>query len=197
MNRYCLGLMAPVVALMFLSSAAADTLQVDTSTATPISSAPLIKGQLYQVEVTGTYYFGYDFYGPKWDADAEWIWPRLTPLNAIEYWYPNNHDLELFDLLIDDSAVDWLGTADGTSWLPHTYSATTHTYRYDYIGTGAGLQFRIADHEPYGSDMTADNVGMLTVSITPVPEPASLSLLMLGAVGLLRRRVNPMVNSRL
>jgi len=80
--------------------------------------------------------------------------------------------------LIDLAPYDWMGTTDGVDFSVHTYSPS-HVYKLYYEGTGSPLNFSISDTH-YG-----DNSGSLTVTI--IPEPATLSVLALGGLALLRR----------
>jgi len=92
---------------------------------------------------------------------------------------------DVLDLLINLTAVDWLGSSDGDTWAPHTYSPD-HVYRYDYTGTGSAVRLSISDWYPfYDEGDYTDNVGALDVEITAIPEPASLIVwLLLGATGM-------------
>jgi hypothetical protein len=62
-------------------------------------------------------------------------------------------------MLVNGVAQDWLGSADGKRFVPHTYSQN-HVYRLVLVGNGQPVSFRIYDT---GHDW---NEGSLTVSIS-------------------------------
>jgi len=161
--------------------AKAEVLYVDSYLTPTVMSSPLVTGSQYTIIVTGTYVYD-SYYNTL--ADAEWA--QNNPPIPPEPWVENRHVAgfaDLQDLLIDEVPRDWWGTTDGEHFFPHTYSPS-HEYRlYDFIGTGQPLAFRIEDS--WGSAIQ-DNNGSLRVEI--IPEPATLLLLGLGGLALLRKR---------
>ena len=63
---------------------------------------------------------------------------------------------------VNNANVDWLGSANGTTYRPHTYSPD-HVYRRYVTGDGNPLSFRIADDPG-----AVGNLGSLEVQITAV-----------------------------
>lgn len=168
---------------------AAETLIVPATSENGVWSSPLLQGQLYQFTASGTY-----SYGPGADvADAEWI---IGPFFS-EYWTlyaaggPFGESNDILDICINDTSVSWLGTQDGINYSPHTYSSSTHTYKYYFTGTGDPVKFHIADETPFGPDYTGDDSGFLTLTITEVPEPSSAVVVLFGLAAMLVRKVCP------
>ncbi len=155
--------------------AAAETIFV-SSNGVGVTSSPLIAGQMYLFTVSGTYTYTSGGNG----ADAEFS-------DAGEFYPGFGRTNDTLDLLLDGTAVDWLGSADGgTTWTVDTFSAD-HVYRLHYTGNGAGVTFSIADQSPFGPAFYSDNAGTLTLSIaaeTAVPQPATLTMLVSAACGL-------------
>lgn len=147
-------------------SVSAEILVVPATNLAGVYSSPLTAGQLYDFTIVGTYFFSPY---PNVIADAEWS----DPYNWVECAVYNSLAADALDVVINDTPVDWLGTSDGITYAPHTFSPT-HTYIYRYVGTGASVNFHVADLFPWGGDCTGDNSGFLTVDVTPVPEPSSL-----------------------
>ncbi len=149
-------------------STATETLVVPATNENGVWSSPLTNGQLYEFTASGTYVYS----SGGQQADAEWIF--WNPSQPSEYWIwgivggPFGETNDIMDLCINDKSVSWLGTADGVNYSPHTYSSATHTYKYSFRGTGAPVEFHIAELVPFGGDTTGDNSGSLTVSIAPV-----------------------------
>jgi len=147
----------------------AETFNVPADGTTVMSSA-LLSGKQYEIRVEGT--FRYDL-PPTGFADGEWYYDT-TNLRWIEGTNANQ------DLMINNTSFDWLGRSSTEEpFTAHTFSPD-HVYVLPWLGQNNPLAFRIYD--PY----YPDNSGFLTVSI--VPEPATLSLLVLGGLALLRRR---------
>jgi hypothetical protein len=161
-------------------SALAETLILPATNLGGVYSSPLVAGQLYEFAVVGTYVYGN---APNAVADAEWC----DSYNWIEDGIYHSLATDALDVVIDDACVDWLGSADGFRYAPHTFSPN-HTYLYRYVGTGSGVNFHVADLFPWGGDCTGDNSGFLTVVVSPVPEPSSLLALLCGLGGLAWRR---------
>lgn len=113
---------------------------------------------------------------------GEWDWYEL----AGDFDWAS-YEKDILDLIVDDTAVDWLGSSDGVNWAAHTFSPD-HVYRYEWTGHGQSVSFMIADHIPFGSDYYGDNSGSLTVSIYTLPEPMTLGMLAVGWLFVMRRR---------
>jgi len=142
--------LAPFTAL----AAPLETLQVTSLNDTPtVSSTVLENGKVYEVDVQGTYTFSS---GDR-IADAEF---SFNPDTA--QWYeelqgvPNQQFI--LDLLINGFPVDWLGSSDGNTFSPHTYSPDHH-YKLMVTGQEQPISFTI-------NDSSYDwNSGYLTVTI--------------------------------
>jgi len=172
------GLLVIVLVVLLVYPVLADTemLLVPATNINGVMTSALSAGQLYMFSCSGTYSFGRD--DPSVWADAEWC---FTSGILAEYWpfpkdpYGTSDEVnDVLDLCVNDRAVAWLGTTNGLSWTPHTYSPT-HEYRFFYAGTGDPVKLHIADSRPFTPlDETDTNAGHLAVSITPVPEPSSI-----------------------
>jgi len=120
-------------------------------------------------------------------CDADWI--EAYPPDPPEVWVESfGSDIKNQDVVINDTCFDWWGHAsvgadpfsDFDAFSPHTFSPS-HRYWLPYVGEGESIDICIFDQ------YYADNGGSLTVSLY-VPEPATLSVLALGGLALLRRR---------
>ncbi len=137
----------------------AEVLQVDSYGTPTVYSSVLEAGQIYRIEVRGT--FSYD--SARSLADAEWA-QYPAPPDWVEHPAGPANALEL---VINDSPRDWMGTTNGVDFAPHTYSPS-HLYRSDWLGAGEQIAFRIEDGT--GSRIW-DNRGVLTVEILPIGHP--------------------------
>ena len=145
-----------VLTLLMCSCALAETLTVDSTTATPVWSSPLVSGTPYCIQASGWFYFAY--------------WPGIPDVregDANFFFLYNGNPVQVLNGLlgIDSQAVSWFGTMDGATFSTNTYSPT-HIYNYYFIGDGFSHSFVIWDGIYY------DNVGSLNISISPVPIPA-------------------------
>jgi len=130
-----------------------ETIVVSSLTGTPVESHTVLEeGKQYIIEASGTY-----TYAPGGRiADAEFAYSPddddwLEGVTSPEY---------VLDLFVNDTPQDWLGSADGQTYTPHTYSPD-HVYRLEVVGSGNPLAFKI-------HDSSYDwNEGGLTVSIAP------------------------------
>ncbi|MFA5865344.1 MAG: PEP-CTERM sorting domain-containing protein [Phycisphaerae bacterium] len=171
----CGLMLAGVLLLVPAAAVKAETIVVPADGSTVFSST-LLSGIEYKISVEGTYQFGESSLAI---ADAEWYYDPTDQL-----WYENwtTPDLPTFNqnVVINNMDFDWLGRSSiAEPFTVHTFSPD-HVYMLPWTGQDEPLAFSIYDAF-YG-----DNSGSLTVSITP--EPASLSLLILGGLALLRRR---------
>ncbi len=162
----CAGL-----ALSVTEPGLADELLTLDSHGAPVSSSPLIAGHTYSIYVEGTYTHA----TAGQQADAEW--KELDPGQGWVEYDPDPLREPVHDVIIDEVGYDWSGL-DGGSYLPHQFSPT-HQYMLTYVGAGVPIELRIYDTQ------YSDNSGSLTVTI--VPEPATISVLALGGLTLLRR----------
>jgi len=144
-----------------------ETLSIP-SDGTHVLSQPLVLGTEYVIEASGTFY-----YDNGVDEDAAWIW-RLTEWRQDAF---GTYGC----LVVNGQFVDWQGTSDGENYFIHTFSPS-HVYQYDVVGGGEPVDFYIMDTN-YG-----DNAGALQVDITPTPEPATLSLLVIGGLAMMGRK---------
>ena len=193
MKMAALGLFGFVVAsgLFAPGICQAEILLVPSYGAPPVNSSPLDAGKLYLIEARGT--FVYDSQGSM--AAPEWVHDAFGAYGpGIDGWVENAeapaHPDEL-DLSVNGAVVDWLGTPDTTVtdqsvWSAHTYSPT-HVYRLSWYGEGQPITFRIEDGPSFTSRNLL-NAGDLVVEI--IPEPATLSLLAISGLVLLRRRLH-------
>jgi hypothetical protein len=143
-----------------IQEVSAEILNV-SSNGTHVQSQSLLSGFEYIIEASGTYYSG---------ARNDAAWYTWT--------YPTGWT-EADDLRVNGQSINWLGTVDGENFLPHTFSPS-HVYRYYVFGADLPVDFFIYD------GYYPDNSGSLQVNITP--EPATICLLSLGGLAVLRRR---------
>lgn len=161
-----IGFILCLVGSAFVSLVRGEILTVPATSSNGVSSSILDAGTYYLLEATGTYVWG------AGQADAEWAVSGVSgaPLEV----YPGfTYATDTLDLLIDGVAWDWMGTTDGITWATHTYSPS-HVYRLEVLGVGDPLAFSIADQSPFGPEFYSNNSGSLAVSITVIPEPASI-----------------------
>lgn len=140
------------------------------SDGTTVQSQPLASGVEYTVQASGTFYF----WSPNTNmSDAAWDQDPFRA-NSTSWNYEGD------SLFINNQSLFWLGTTDGITFSPHTFSPT-HVYQDYVLGTGQPLDFKIND------SYYPDNSGNLEVTITAsaAPEPASLTLLGVGTVTLI------------
>ncbi len=141
---------ALVLLLVLVSSTLAETLIIDCTSNTPVLSATLEAGQLYEIIASGTYKAG-----SSGGNDAEWKW--IDPASPYEEPCDPVHDV-----IVDGVEYDWLGTTDGIVFTPNTFSPD-HVYKIYYIGKGQPASFYVEDYNSYH-----DNSGSLTVVINPL-----------------------------
>jgi hypothetical protein len=171
MNKLRTIFLFGLVLLCFAAAAQAELVNVSSQLPSATFSSSLGAGVEYLFTVSGLY--SYDWSGHYADAEFssyQGVWD--------EYYYGIPTATDTLDLVVDGSFVDWLGSADGVNYTPHTYSPDT-VYRCYYIGMGWPASFYIYDASRY------DNAGMLTVDIEEVPEPSGLAALLAGCAGLL------------
>ena len=152
-----------------------DTLTVDAF-GTVSSSVPLASGVQYWLLASGTFEHN-NWWNPPQLADAE-------------YWHNGSYNWVdgPIDLLVNGVDIDWLGSPlanpdpfdDYDTYVAGQYSGS-HTYWYPIIGDGSTVEFWTSDTN------TGDNGGYLDVSVY-TPEPTTLGMLLIGALGLVRRR---------
>ena len=171
-------LVAVCVACLSGSRTVGGTSAVPSGSPSGVTSPPLVSGVEYLIEASGTY-SGY----PGVTEDAEWACiPWMYGGGWVEY--PDldqGYPAAWADLLINSQGYDWMGTSDGVNFAPHVYSPS-HVYQLYFLGTGDPINLAVLDNN------YSDNTGSLQVSIEPVPEPATLSLLALGGLLFLGRR---------
>lgn len=182
MNRNCIVWALCLAVLMLKTSVAAgETIQVP-STPDGAWTSPLDAGKSYLIVASGTWIAStveYANYGTL-ICDAEWTLPGHDPNGPwVELYETHQYSDDIHDITIDGEFVNWLGSSEGSTWEPHVFSAN-HLYRYYLTGTGEAVHLAISD------DYWPDNSGSLTVEI--VPEPATLSMLALGGLAMLRGR---------
>jgi hypothetical protein len=131
------------------------TLEIPATGETIETALALQDGEMYLVEAQGIY-----TYAPgNRVADAEFCFdPDANGWFELGAGAPETIE-ENLDLLVNGVAQDWLGSADGKHFFPHTYSQN-HVYRLVLVGNGQPVSFRIYDTS---HDW---NEGSLTVSIS-------------------------------
>lgn len=141
-----------------------QSLYVPGTSPTGVTSQPLVAGQTYTLEVTGTWN---KWSGPNAEADAEWVrvpdgsWqedfgqgqPSTPP-------YPNSWA----DLLVNGQAVNWQGTTDGVTFAEHVYSPS-HRYCHEFVSDGSPVTFRLNEVYEGGYNWYSDNSGGVNVDI--------------------------------
>jgi len=152
-------LLLTALLLVPLSSHASisETLEVSSLTGVPVATSTILEaGKNYIIEVSGTF-----TYAPGGRiADAEYVYSPDDADWFEEIPAPYDDKALLLELLVNNSAQDWLGSADGQNFTPHTYSPN-HVYRLEVVGEGSPISFVIYDSS---YDW---NEGSLTVSIMP------------------------------
>jgi hypothetical protein len=130
-------------------------LEIPATGETIETALALQDGESYLIEAQGIY-----TYAPgNRVADAEFAYdPDSNAWSELGAGAPETVEQNL-DLLVNGVAQDWLGSADGKQFLPHTYSQN-HVYRLVLVGNGQPISFRIYDTS---HDW---NEGSLTVSIS-------------------------------
>ncbi len=138
------------------------------------------------------------------DLDVDSIYQYIASGSAYVAEYDLNHDLSvneddvtnLIEYLLEydtdgDGHVDGMGTARGDFNLDGAVNGTDLSIMRSYFGGSAGYAGADAngDSTVNGTDLSllASSFGF-AVSSSPVPEPATLSLLALGAGGLVAHR---------
>jgi hypothetical protein len=119
------------------------------ATGQQVQSVVLAAGETYMIEATGRIQWA-NLVNPALWADAVYL-EAITPPGAIIR-------PDFLSLQINGQVVPWLGTVDGRTFTPDTFSQSS-TYRIYVTGTGAPLTFRL-----YDVDYT-DNSGALNVNI--------------------------------
>ena len=132
-----------------------------------VDTPPLAEGQKYTLIASGYAPVAKGFgRTPAWWGDAEWAdyyegegYPGGKRVYHEEH--PFN-DPNCWELLMDGRPMDWLGSADGQNWAPHTYSPD-HMYRCEIIGQGKPINLKRLDN------MRDGRSGNLQVQLTPLP----------------------------
>jgi hypothetical protein len=170
MNKLCTIYLSVLMLLCIVTAAHATLVNVSSQDPSPASGGPLKAGVEYLFTVSGLYSYDFSNYADAEFSRYQGVWG--------ESYYGIHSPTDTLDLVISGNFVDWLGSADGVNYTPHTYSPDT-VYRYYYTGTGWPVSFYIYDASRY------DNAGGLTVRIEEVPEPSSLAAVLGGCAGLL------------
>lgn len=93
----------------------------------------------------------------------------------------------LNDAIYDQAGVDGDYHTAGT-YVGWWAAGDTTDFGATWVGNGGGITSEeLADGKIEGMNINNDNWGLGTITI-PVPEPATMSLLLVGLAGLLRRR---------
>ena len=159
----------------------------------------------------------YEFH-PGWNLDTEtWYWHNASMIgfNSTGWVDINGGSAKLFamkfefsqplasfqfttpQMNVHISAIDWIYSTDGTNWtnIWHRDVPPTHT---SYPPEATPLQnFTVAENvtqiwirydtsPAYSANVVTD--GNMKVNVTTVPEPATMLILAVGAVGALARR---------
>jgi hypothetical protein len=80
--------------------------------------------------------------------------------------------------------VDGLGLLAGRG----TFVVVNGTLAPDFGPAGEVVEITFRLNPPNISDFSVPFVGKSNVTLTPIPEPATLALLLLGSIGLIRRK---------
>ena len=171
-----MGLILCLIGGALVSRTHAEIVVVPATSSDGASSSILNAGVLYLFESSGTYGWG------AGQADAEWVLSGIAGA-PLELYPTFTYATDTLDLLIDGVALDWMGSTDGITWASHTYSPS-HVYRAEILGAGSPVTFSIADQTPFGAGYYSDNSGALTVSITSIPEPTSVMLLVAAGMAI-------------
>ncbi|MBN1492334.1 MAG: PEP-CTERM sorting domain-containing protein [Phycisphaerae bacterium] len=168
-----------------------ETIQIPANNLSGVYSAALEAGTEYWIEASGTWTVH-----EAWLCDAEWNNHDVyaDDPRATDGWYHEHYSLSdpntLGELIIgekgywdpdDPTYSDWWAKTGATTWEQGVFSPL-HTYRVRYLGEGTPVRLRIADNNTIG------NSGYCTADITPVPEPASLALVGVAGLSLIRCR---------
>lgn len=148
---------------LYSTSSASQVLTVPAKPLNTIDSSPLADNTLYLIEARGTYTYN-NTSNPKGIADAEWSFHINGSSPDVGNWAekvyePPPGDGHL-DLLINNRAIDWFGSTNGTDFSRNTFSPD-HKYRSLVVGNGNPASFRI--HDDPGA---VGNEGSLEVEIT-------------------------------
>jgi hypothetical protein len=161
---------------------AEETVEIDARSDDPVFSSPLIDGQWYLLEASGTYRWNLD----GWRADVEWLqaWnPGGPSWEERQEYYRDDHNLERYcgmELLVNGADTFWMGSTDAINYAPHVFSED-HVYRQYILGTSSPASFLVYDWPGH----PGNDEGSLSVRITPIPEPSTFVLFGFGALCLL------------